>query len=184
MVICAVAGIILGYSFVVTAHANNTNTTITTITAEFPQTVAGTTTYPTQTASTTVTATSNIYITSTNTVTATSTTVSSTTATTTEQVPADIIGTFSYTINNFCGVYGTCTYYIDGSYANAGTQASGPINVTFNFFAGPSNTGQLLCTMTVGLGTASPQSIYSMQQQQCASTYSTAAQSFAWSFSY
>jgi cob(I)alamin adenosyltransferase len=89
-------------------------------------------------------------------------------------------GLFGATPN--CPYGGTCTYALVGLYANYGTTTASSVSVTLTFYAGPSHSGQVLCSTTVLLGTVQGRSLHLMTGQSCSSTSSTQAQSLSWQF--
>lgn len=171
--VAAVVGLGLGYSFVAAKY-----------TPMFPIAAAPTTTViknqtATLTTTTTVVIIQNVTETITSTITTTTTSVSTVTS-----VPANLVGSFSYSNNLGCGIFIPCTYAINGAYSNVGTQSASSASVNFTFWSGSRDTGQILCATTVSLGTVSGQTITSMPEATCSSSSASKASSFSWSFSW
>jgi len=94
---------------------------------------------------------------------------------------AYLVGTFQATVS--CGLLGgSCTYTINGAYANLGTSDATSATVTFTFYSAAAAEGQTLCSTTVTIGTVQGDTITMLPQTTCASSYSTQSQSYTWQF--
>ncbi len=118
------------------------------------------------------------------TTTQTSTITDSYTNTVPQILPASLQGNFSDSTNFGCGNgFTSCSYTVKGAYANLGGEDANSVSITFNFYSSSGDTGQLLCSTVVTLGTVSAQTIAILPQATCDSSHTSPAQSWDWVFS-
>jgi len=95
---------------------------------------------------------------------------------------ANMQGTFTF--SNNCPFLSNCSYKMDGAYANVGNSTAASASVTFTFYSGAGDTGQVLCSTTNILGDVSAQSVAVMAEVSCAGSSSTQAKSASYAFSW
>jgi len=95
---------------------------------------------------------------------------------------ANVQGTFTF--SNSCPLFSNCSYKMDGAYANVGNTTAVSASVTFTFYSGTGDTGQVLCTTTNVLGDVSAQSVATMAEVSCAGSSTTQAKSASYHFNW
>ena len=89
-----------------------------------------------------------------------------------------------FTWSNSCAFLGNCNFLMNGAYANVGSNKAHSVSISFTFYSGSSQTGQVLCTTTYVAGDVAGRTVLTMPQVTCTGSSSTSAVSASYQFSY
>lgn len=93
-----------------------------------------------------------------------------------------MVSDFSW--SNSCAFFGNCNFLMNGAYANVGSNKANSVSISFTFYSGSSQTGQVLCTTSYVAGDVAGRTVLTMPQVTCTGSSSTSAVSASYQFSY